>query len=76
MTYDLHGAWESFTHHNAPLKKHPSDTDDSLNVVGIPCGIVVKKSRLSSVYHYDKGHDDRALILPFLGGSAHVEGAL
>ncbi|CAG0897863.1 unnamed protein product [Darwinula stevensoni] len=25
MTYDYHGAWENFTHHNAPLYGHPMD---------------------------------------------------
>ncbi|CAG0902229.1 unnamed protein product [Darwinula stevensoni] len=25
MVYDMHGAWETFTHHNAPLYAHPLD---------------------------------------------------
>ncbi|CAG0892416.1 unnamed protein product [Darwinula stevensoni] len=25
MVYDMHGAWESYTHHNAPLFAHPLD---------------------------------------------------
>ncbi|CAG0900059.1 unnamed protein product [Darwinula stevensoni] len=25
MVYDMHGAWETFTHHNAPLYAHPND---------------------------------------------------
>ncbi|CAG0900587.1 unnamed protein product [Darwinula stevensoni] len=25
MVYDMHGAWEPFTHHNAPLYAHPLD---------------------------------------------------
>jgi len=26
MTYDFHGAWENFTHHNTPLCRYPGDT--------------------------------------------------
>lgn len=25
MSYDYHGAWANYTHHNAPLHKHPGD---------------------------------------------------
>ena len=25
MAYDFHGAWENFTHHNAPLCSYPTD---------------------------------------------------
>ena len=30
MTYDLHGDWESFTHHQSGLYAHPDDTGDNL----------------------------------------------
>lgn len=35
MTYDLHGAWDDYTHHQSPLYAHPDDTGDNLflNVV-------------------------------------------
>ncbi|KAK7016749.1 Cht9p, partial [Halocaridina rubra] len=29
MAYDMHGAWETFTHHNAPLYAHPMDNQDN-----------------------------------------------
>lgn len=34
MAYDLHGAWETFTHHHAALYAHPDDTGNAtfLNV--------------------------------------------
>lgn len=31
MSYDLHGAWENTTHHNAPLCGLPSDAGDLAN---------------------------------------------
>nr|BET14063.1 chitinase [Chiromantes haematocheir] len=30
MSYDLHGAWESYTHHQSGLYAHPADTGDNL----------------------------------------------
>ncbi|KAA0201206.1 hypothetical protein HAZT_HAZT007547 [Hyalella azteca] len=38
MTYDYHGAFENFTHHNAPLCAYPSDEGnfDYFNELGIP----------------------------------------
>ncbi|CAL4236974.1 unnamed protein product, partial [Meganyctiphanes norvegica] len=30
MAYDFHGAWETFTHHNAPLYAHPDDEGDAI----------------------------------------------
>lgn len=30
MTYDMHGAWDHYTHHQSPLYAHPDDTGDNL----------------------------------------------
>nr|AFC60659.1 chitinase [Pandalus japonicus] len=30
MTYDLHGSWEDYTHHQSCLYAHPEDTGDTL----------------------------------------------
>lgn len=32
MAYDLHGAWDNVTGHNAPLYKHDFDKDKTLNI--------------------------------------------
>ena len=37
MSYDLHGAWEKFTGHNAPLKEN--DVNAELNVVRRFCSL-------------------------------------
>lgn len=36
MTYDMHGAWDDYTHHQSGLYAHPLDEGDNLyfNVVG------------------------------------------
>jgi len=31
MSYDYHGAWENFTHHNAPLCGYPGDSGETEN---------------------------------------------
>lgn len=30
MSYDLHGAWDSYTHHQSGLYAHPDDTGDNV----------------------------------------------
>ena len=30
MAYDLHGAWDTYTHHQSGLYVHPEDTGDNL----------------------------------------------
>ena len=36
MSYDLHGAWDPYTHHQSPLFQHPLDEGENayFNAVG------------------------------------------
>lgn len=53
MAYDLHGSWESYTHHNAPLYSRPDDSEgDKLNTVSY-----------SIDYWISQGADPKQVIL-------------
>ncbi|XP_063611832.1 chitinase-3-like protein 1 isoform X1 [Penaeus indicus] len=51
--YNLHGPWDTFTHHHAPLFSHPADTGDNA-LLNIDYGVG---------YWISKGVDKKKLVL-------------